>query len=147
MTQNQRSTLIYSIPFVILSIPLITMQFTKEVNWTLSDFLIMGILLFITTFTIDFVLKKFKIKVDSSCCDSCFISFGLGRIGSWDFWKSVCWELKRIINKKANVSVSFFVVFQIIPTNSFYRLGLPPLLLLLLISMAGMGQPSPHIHL
>lgn len=60
MTQNQRSTLIYSIPFVILSIPLIAMQFTKEVNWTLSDFLIMGILLFITTFTIDFVLKKFK---------------------------------------------------------------------------------------
>ena len=60
MTQNQRSTLIYSIPFVILSIPLIAMRFTKEVNWTLSDFLIMGILLFITTFTIDFVLKKFK---------------------------------------------------------------------------------------
>ena len=60
MTQNQRSTLIYSIPFVILSIPLMAMQFTKEVNWTLSDFLIMGILLFITTFTIDFVLKKFK---------------------------------------------------------------------------------------
>ena len=60
MTQNQRSTLIYSIPFVILSIPLIAMQFTKEVNWTLSDFLIMGILLFTTVFTIDFVLKKFK---------------------------------------------------------------------------------------
>ena len=60
MTKNQRSTLIYSIPFVILSIPLIAMQFTKEVNWTLSDFLIMGIFLFITTFTIDFVLKKFK---------------------------------------------------------------------------------------
>ena len=60
MTQSQRSTLLYSIPFVILSIPLIAMQFTKEVNWTLSDFLIMGILLFITTFTIDFVLKKFK---------------------------------------------------------------------------------------
>lgn len=60
MTQSHRSTLLYSIPFVILSIPLIAMQFTKEVNWTLSDFLIMGILLFITTFTIDFVLKKFK---------------------------------------------------------------------------------------
>ena len=60
MTQSQRSTLLYSIPFVILSIPLMAMQFTKEVNWTLSDFLIMGILLFITTFTIDFVLKKFK---------------------------------------------------------------------------------------
>ena len=60
MTQNQRSTLIYSIPFVILSIPLIAMQFTKEVNWTISDFLVMGILLFTTVFTIDFVLKKFK---------------------------------------------------------------------------------------
>lgn len=59
-TQKQRSTLLYSIPFVILSIPLIAMQFTKEVNWTFSDFLIMGILLFVTVFTIDFVLKKFK---------------------------------------------------------------------------------------
>ncbi|WP_374441126.1 hypothetical protein [Epilithonimonas sp.] len=60
MTQSQRSTLLYSIPFVILSIPLIAMQFTEEVNWTVSDFLVMGILLFATVFTIDFVLKKFK---------------------------------------------------------------------------------------
>lgn len=41
-------------------VPLVAMQFTKEVNWTLSDFLIMGILLFATVFTIDFVLKKVK---------------------------------------------------------------------------------------
>lgn len=60
MTQSQRSTLLYSIPFVILSIPLMAMQFTKEVNWTIFDFLVMGILLFTTVFTIDFVLKKFK---------------------------------------------------------------------------------------
>lgn len=60
MTQSQRSTLLYSIPFVILSIPLMAMQFTKEVNWTISDFLVMGILLFTTVFTIDFLLKKFK---------------------------------------------------------------------------------------
>ena len=60
MTQSQRSTILYSIPFVILSIPLMAMQFTKEVNWTISDFLVMGILLFTTVFTIDFVLKKFK---------------------------------------------------------------------------------------
>ena len=60
MTQSQRSTLLYSIPFVILSIPLMAMQFTEDVNWTISDFLVMGILLFTTVFTIDFVLKKFK---------------------------------------------------------------------------------------
>lgn len=60
MIQNQRSILLYSIPFLILSIPLIAMQFTKEVNWTFSDFLIMGILLFTTVFTIDFVMMKFK---------------------------------------------------------------------------------------
>ncbi len=60
MTQSQRSTLLYSIPFVILSIPLMAMQFTEEVNWTISDFLVMGILLFTTVFTIDFLLKKFK---------------------------------------------------------------------------------------
>ena len=36
------------------------MQFTEEVNWTISDFLVMGILLFTTVFTIDFVFKKFK---------------------------------------------------------------------------------------
>lgn len=32
----------------ILTIPLIAMQFTSEVNWTFGDFLIMGILLFST---------------------------------------------------------------------------------------------------
>ena len=60
MTANQRSTLLYSIPFVILSIPFIAMQFTTEVNWTFSDFVIMGGLLFATVFVIDLVLKKFK---------------------------------------------------------------------------------------
>lgn len=30
----------------ILSIPLIAMQFTAEVHWTLSDFIVMGVLLF-----------------------------------------------------------------------------------------------------
>ena len=60
MTPALRSTLLYSIPLIILSIPLIAMQFTKEVNWTISDFLVMGILLFTTVFTIGFVLKKVK---------------------------------------------------------------------------------------
>jgi nitrate reductase NapE component len=32
--------------FLILSIPLIAMQFKSDVNWTLSDFIVMGALLF-----------------------------------------------------------------------------------------------------
>lgn len=59
-TQKQTSVVIYSAVAVILSIPLIAMQFTNEVNWTASDFLIMGVLLFATAFAVDLVLKKVK---------------------------------------------------------------------------------------
>lgn len=60
ITQNQTSVFIYSAAAIVLSIPLIAMQFTTEVNWTASDFLIMGALLFATAFAVDFVLKKVK---------------------------------------------------------------------------------------
>lgn len=59
-TQKQTSVFIYSAVAVILSIPLIAMQFTTEVKWTASDFLIMGALLFTTAFAVDLVLKKVK---------------------------------------------------------------------------------------
>lgn len=43
---------------VILLIPLIAMQFSREVNWQLNDFVIMGALLFITGLGIDAVIIK-----------------------------------------------------------------------------------------
>ena len=44
----------------LLLIPLIAMQFTDEVNWSLFDFLIAAVLLFGTGFMIDFVIRKTK---------------------------------------------------------------------------------------
>lgn len=59
-TSNKRLIgILCAIP-VLLSIPLIAMQFTNEVDWTLSDFIIMGILLLITGLAIEFCLRKVK---------------------------------------------------------------------------------------
>lgn len=60
MTHNQRSLVIFAIPAVLLVIPLVAMQFTKEVDWTVSDFIIGGVLLFGTAGLIDMVLRKIK---------------------------------------------------------------------------------------
>ena len=46
--------------FVILSIPLIAMQFTTEVNWKSSDFIILGILLLGTGLLCELVLRKIQ---------------------------------------------------------------------------------------
>lgn len=42
----------------LLLIPFIAMQFSSEVVWTVSDFIIMGILLLVTGLGIDLVLRK-----------------------------------------------------------------------------------------
>lgn len=53
-----------SIPFVglitavILMVPLIAMQFTDEVNWSVSDFIIVGALLFVTGVLLVLVLRQ-----------------------------------------------------------------------------------------
>lgn len=42
----------------VLLIPLVAMEFTTELNWTLSDFLIMGAMIFLTGLMLDLAMRK-----------------------------------------------------------------------------------------
>lgn len=59
MTQKKTLT-IYSLPPALLSIPLVGNLISKEVNWSASDFLIAGALLFTTAFLINLVRSRIK---------------------------------------------------------------------------------------
>lgn len=58
--KNKRLRIILIIATIILFIPFIAMQFTNEVNWNLSDFVIAGLLLFGTGLLVELVLRKAK---------------------------------------------------------------------------------------
>ena len=45
---------------LLLSIPLIAMQLTDEVNWSFFDFIIMGLMLSITGLALGIITKKIK---------------------------------------------------------------------------------------
>lgn len=62
ITNHKRLFTFIFIALGLLSVPLVAMQFTNEVNWNVADFLVMGILLFSTAFFCDLVLKKIKTK-------------------------------------------------------------------------------------
>ena len=53
---------IFYIAGLLLLIPLIAMQFTNEVNWSLFDFIIMGAMLTIAGLLIGITLTKFKVS-------------------------------------------------------------------------------------
>lgn len=58
--QNKRLMgIVLAVPLLLL-IPFVAMQFTDEVNWTLSDFVIMGILLLSTGAVMELVIRKVK---------------------------------------------------------------------------------------
>ena len=52
--------ILLSIVLLLLLIPFVAMQFTNEVNWSLMDFVMAGILLFGTSLVIELVLRKVK---------------------------------------------------------------------------------------
>ena len=58
--KSKRVYIILSIVIILLLIPLIAMQFTKEVNWTLSDFVAAGILLLGTGFLFEVIIRIVK---------------------------------------------------------------------------------------
>jgi len=62
MTQNKRLSTIFISIAVLLLIPLVAMQFTNEVNWTLLDFSIAGVLLLGTGLVCEFLMRKVKTK-------------------------------------------------------------------------------------
>jgi len=58
ITKNKRLIGIVLTVAVLLLIPLIAMQFTSEVNWSLSDFIVGGVLLLGTGLLCELVLRK-----------------------------------------------------------------------------------------
>ena len=58
--QNKRLIIIVLIVLFLLLIPLIAMQFTDEVNWEITDFIIAGSLLFGAGLISEIVMRKIK---------------------------------------------------------------------------------------
>ena len=57
--KKKRIYIILAVIVALLLVPLIAMQFTDEVNWNFGDFAVMGVLLFITGFFFELVLRLF----------------------------------------------------------------------------------------
>jgi len=57
---NKRHIIILLISLFLLLIPLIAMQFSDEVNWTTTDFIIAGSLLFGAGLISEIVIRKIK---------------------------------------------------------------------------------------
>lgn len=58
--KNKRLIAIVTTILVLLLVPFVSMQFTNEVNWSLSDFIVAGALLTTTGFFIELVIVKVK---------------------------------------------------------------------------------------
>jgi len=60
MIALKRASIVLGMVMLILSIPFLFMQFSKEVVWSPTDFLVAGCLLALVGFAIDFVLRAVK---------------------------------------------------------------------------------------
>jgi len=60
LKNNKRLAIILLTVALLLLIPLIAMQFTNDVKWTVLDFIVAGVLLFSTGLMCEFVIRKVK---------------------------------------------------------------------------------------
>jgi len=75
-TQNKRLTGILVAIAVVLLIPLIAMQFSNEVKWSLADFIAAGILLLGTGLACEIVMRKVKkIEYRIAICAAILLAF------------------------------------------------------------------------
>jgi dipeptide/tripeptide permease len=72
--KSQKNILI--VVAILLSIPLIAMQFTDEVSWIILDFVVMGILLLSIGFICELTIRKVsKIKPRIAICITILVVF------------------------------------------------------------------------
>ncbi|MCB9032980.1 MAG: hypothetical protein H6553_04005 [Chitinophagales bacterium] len=62
MKTKKKLIVIFGVVATLLSIPFIAMQFSNAINWSILDFVIMGILLFSVLLVIDMVWRRFNSK-------------------------------------------------------------------------------------
>ncbi|GAA4279708.1 hypothetical protein [Gaetbulibacter aestuarii] len=62
MPKNKRYIFLLILAAALLAIPFIAMQFTPEVAWTASDFLIAGVFLFVLVSLAEVILRKVTLK-------------------------------------------------------------------------------------
>ncbi|MCC6817056.1 MAG: hypothetical protein IT267_11645 [Saprospiraceae bacterium] len=75
-TQNKRLIYFIATIAILLLIPLILMQFSKAVDWKISDFIVMGVLLIGTGLLCGLVLRKAKnVKQKIVLCGLIFLIF------------------------------------------------------------------------
>ncbi len=72
--QNKRLIIILLTSAILLLLPLIAMQFTDEVNWTLFDFVVAGALLVGTGLMCELVIRKVNnLKYRNTICAALLI--------------------------------------------------------------------------
>jgi hypothetical protein len=59
-SSNKRLTIISLCIASLLLLPIVAIQFTDEVKWTLSDFVVAGILLLVAGLAVEFTMRKIK---------------------------------------------------------------------------------------